>query len=71
MDNSRDHRAYFRQDEAAMGFLNAVVKCEVPPTPVMRGTTVYNEETVNTREGLTYDQILREYIKLIEETKRA
>jgi len=54
-----------------MGFLNAVVKCEVPPTPVMRGTTVYNEETVNTREGLTYDQILREYIKLIEETKRA
>jgi len=37
----------------------------------MRGTTVYNEETVNAREGLTYDQILREYIKLIEETKRA
>ncbi len=49
-------------DDAAIGFLSAVIKGEIPPTPAMRGTTVYNEETVSTREGLNYDQILREYI---------
>lgn len=48
-------------DDAAIAFLNALLKGEVPPTPAMRGMTVYNEETVNTREGLNYDQILREY----------
>ena len=49
-------------DDAAIGFLNALLKGELPPTPAMRGTTVYNDETVSTREGLNYDQILREYI---------
>lgn len=49
-------------DDSAIGFLNALLKGELPPTPAMRGTTVYNDETVSTREGLNYDQILREYM---------
>lgn len=49
-------------DDSALGFLNALLKGELPPTPAMRGTTVYNDETVSTREGLNYDQILREYM---------
>lgn len=49
-------------DDAAIGYLTAILKGEVPPTPAMRGTTVYNDETVSTREGLNYEQILREYI---------
>jgi len=49
-------------DDAAISFLNALLKGEHPPTPAMRGMTVYNEETVSTREGLNYDQILREYM---------
>jgi hypothetical protein len=49
-------------DDAAIGFVNALIKGEAPPTPAMRGTTVYNDETVSTREGLSYDLIVREYI---------
>ena len=49
-------------DDSAIGFLNALLKGELPPTPAMRGTTVYSDETVSTREGLNYDQILREYM---------
>lgn len=49
-------------DDAAIGFLSAQLKGEHPPTPAMRGTTVYNEETVSTREGLGYDLILREFV---------
>lgn len=48
-------------DDAAIGFLNAVNKGEKAPTPAMRGAVVYNEETVTTREGLSYDHIVREY----------
>jgi hypothetical protein len=48
-------------DDAAIGFLEALLKDEVPPTPAMRGIDVYNEETVSTREGLSYDQVVREY----------
>jgi hypothetical protein len=50
-------------DDAAIGFVNALLKGETPPTPAMRGTTVYNEETVSTREGLSYDHIVREYVE--------
>jgi hypothetical protein len=50
-------------DDAAIGFVNALIKGETPPTPAMRGTTVYNEETVSTREGLSYDHIVREYVE--------
>jgi hypothetical protein len=49
-------------DDAAIGFLNALIKGELPPTPAMRGMDIYNAETVSTREGLNYDLILREYI---------
>lgn len=50
-------------DDAAIGFVNALLKGEIPPTPAMRGTTVYNDETVSTREGLSYDHIVREYVE--------
>ena len=50
-------------DDAAIGFVNALIKGEMPPTPAKRGTTVYNEETVSTREGLSYDHIVREYVE--------
>ncbi len=57
-------------DDAAIGFVSALLKGEPPPTPAMRGADVYNEETVSTREGLSYDHIVREYVntraKLIE-----
>ena len=48
-------------DDAAISFLEAMLKGETPPTPAMRGIDVYNEETVSTREGLDYDHIVREY----------
>lgn len=50
-------------DDAAIGFVDALLKGETPPTPAIRGTTVYNDETVSTREGLSYDHIVREYIE--------
>jgi hypothetical protein len=50
-------------DDAALGFVNALLKGEAPPTPAARGTTVYNDETVSTREGLSYDLIVREYVE--------
>lgn len=53
-------------DDAAIAFLSALIKGEIPPTPAMRGMDVYNSETVSTREGLSYDHILREYINTRE-----
>ena len=50
-------------DDAAIGFVSALLKGETPPTPAMRGLDVYNEETVSTREGLSYDHIVREYVE--------
>ena len=50
-------------DDASIGFVNALIKGETPPTPAPRGPEVYNEETVSTREGLSYDRIVREYIE--------
>ncbi len=49
-------------DDAAIGFVNALLKGETPPIPAPRGPDVYNEETVSTREGLGYDHIIREYV---------
>jgi hypothetical protein len=49
-------------DDAAIGFVNALLKGETPPVPAPRGPNVYNEETVSTREGLSYDHIVREYV---------
>lgn len=48
-------------DDSAIGFLDAVLKEETPPTPAERGIDVYNAATVSTREGLDYDRIIREY----------
>jgi hypothetical protein len=50
-------------DDALIGFVNALLKGQQPPTPAMRGPEVYNEETVSTREGLGYDHIVREYVE--------
>jgi SAM-dependent methyltransferase len=49
-------------DDAMLGFINALLKGETPPIPAPRGAEVYNEETVSTREGLSYDHIVREYV---------
>lgn len=53
-------------DDAAIAFLSALIKGEIPPTPAMRGIDMYNAETVSTREGLRYDHIVREYINTRE-----
>jgi len=50
-------------DDATIGFVSALLKGEMPPTPAQRGANVYNDETVSTREGLSYDHIVREYIE--------
>jgi hypothetical protein len=50
-------------DDAVIAFVRAVVAGDAPATPAMRGMDVYNAETVATREGLSYDQIYREYIQ--------
>ena len=50
-------------DDASIGFVNALLKGETPPVPAPRGAEVYNEETVSTREGLSYDRIVREYVE--------
>jgi hypothetical protein len=49
-------------DDAAIGFINAMLNGETPPIPAPRGADVYNAETVSTREGLSYDHIVREYV---------
>lgn len=48
-------------DDSIIGMLGALLKGETPPTPAARGADVYNAETVSTREGLSYDHIIREY----------
>ena len=48
-------------DDASIGMLSALIKGDTPHTPAARGAVVYNDETVSTREGLSYDHILREY----------
>lgn len=53
-------------DDAAIAFLDAVSKSEIPATPAMRGFDLYNAETVSTREGLSYDHIVREYVSTRE-----
>jgi hypothetical protein len=50
-------------DDASIGFINALLNGETPPIPAPRGPEVYNEETVSTREGLSYDHIVREYVQ--------
>jgi hypothetical protein len=50
-------------DDAMIGFVNALLTGKTPPTPAPRGVEVYNEETVSTREGLSYSHIVREYIE--------
>lgn len=48
-------------DDSVIGMLNALLKGETPPVPAALGTDVYNAETVSTREGLSYDHVIREY----------
>ena len=46
-----------------ISFLSALLQGEIPPVLAPRGVNVYNEETVSTREGLSYDRILSEYVQ--------
>ncbi|MBI3174570.1 MAG: ClbS/DfsB family four-helix bundle protein [Chloroflexi bacterium] len=50
-------------DDATIGFIRDLMAGREPATPAARGLDVYNAETVATREGLSYDQIYREYIE--------
>ncbi len=50
-------------DDAVLNFLSALIKGETPTVIAPRGADVYNQETVYTREGLSYDRILSEYIQ--------
>ena len=50
-------------DDATIGFVRSVIDGSTPATPAIRGIDIYNAETVATREGLSYDQIYREYIE--------
>ena len=50
-------------DDATIAFVRSLVAGGDPATPAVRGLDVYNAETVATREGLSYDQIYREYIE--------
>lgn len=50
-------------DDATIGFIRSIIADDIPATPAARGIDVYNAETVATREGLSYDQIYREYIE--------
>lgn len=50
-------------DDSTISFLSALLKGETPPVLAARGIDVYNAETVSTREGLSYDRILSEYIQ--------
>lgn len=50
-------------DDATIGFIRDLMAGREPATPAVRGLDVYNAETVATREGLSYDQVYREYIE--------
>ena len=50
-------------DDAVIGFVQALTSGGIPGTPALRGMDVYNAETVATRDGLSYEQIYREYIQ--------
>ncbi len=50
-------------DDATIGFIKALLEGREPATPAARGMNIYNAETVTTREGLSYDQIYREYLE--------
>lgn len=50
-------------DDSIVSYLSALLKGEIPPVLAPRGVDVYNEETVSTREGLSYDRIQSEYIQ--------
>lgn len=50
-------------DDATIAFIRSLVAGTAPATPAVRGIDVYNAETVATREGLSYDQVYREYIE--------
>lgn len=50
-------------DDTIVSYLSALLKGETPPVLAPRGVDVYNAETVYTREGLSYDRILSEYVQ--------
>ncbi|MCX6078814.1 MAG: ClbS/DfsB family four-helix bundle protein [Chloroflexi bacterium] len=49
-------------DAAAIEFIRSLMADQIPATPAARGIDVYNAESVAARDGLTYDQVYREYI---------
>jgi hypothetical protein len=50
-------------DDSVVSYLTALKSGDIPPVLAPRGVDVYNEETVSTREGLSYDRIVSEYIQ--------
>jgi hypothetical protein len=49
-------------DDTAIEFAGALVNGKTPPVPAPLGPDLYNQETVSTREALSYDHIVREYM---------
>lgn len=58
-------------DEATLAALRAHAGGKESGTPAARGITIYNAQSVETREALSFDQTRREYDVLREELKQA
>src|SRR5688572_12797025 len=50
-------------DDAIVSYISALKSGEIPSVLAPRGLDVYNQETVATREGLSYDRIISEYVQ--------
>jgi hypothetical protein len=58
-------------DEATLAALRAHAGGRESGTPAARGITIYNAQSVETREALSFEQTRREYVVLREELKQA
>lgn len=57
-------------DDAIIASLRAHIAGDVPEVSAPRGIDAYNAQTVETREGLDYDHIIREYESTRETLKQ-
>lgn len=57
-------------DDAAIASLKAHVSGTEPGTPAAEGIDVYNAQSVETREALAYDQVVKEWELARDELKR-
>lgn len=51
-------------DDAAVGFMKAILANETPLTPAADGIDVYNALSVATRAGMDYDQVRQQFIEV-------